>query len=59
MQVYATIGMDSSSISCKQLVSSLHLAFLKTGTGVDTEIGTGVNQEAHLCKSIRHIEAAG
>jgi len=48
MQGYATIGMYNSAIWCEQLITTLCPAFSKMATGVDAEIGTGCNQEAHL-----------
>ena len=48
--------MDNSAISCERLITGLCPAFSKTGTGVNAEIGAGVDQEAHLCKPIRHTE---
>jgi len=50
--------MYKSAIYCEQLTTSLCPAFSKTGMGEDAEIGAGVDQEAHLCEMIRHIEAA-
>jgi len=49
----------NSAICCEQLITGLYPAFSKMGTGLDAEIGAGVDQEAHLCELIRHIEAAG
>jgi len=51
--------MDNSAVSCEQLITGLCLVFSKAGTGVDAEIGAGVDQEAELGKPIRHMEAAG
>jgi hypothetical protein len=59
MQGETAICVDGSAICCKQLVTSLHPAFSKTGTGVDSEIGVSVYQESRLRVPIRHIEAAG
>jgi len=51
--------MYGSAICCEQLITSLCPAFLKAGTGVDTKIGAGVDQEAYLRQLVHHIEAAG
>jgi hypothetical protein len=58
MQGYATVGTYNSVICCEQLITSLCPAFSKTGTGVNTEIGASVDQEAYLCELIHYIEAA-
>jgi hypothetical protein len=51
--------MYGSAIYCEQLVTSLCPSFSKAGTGVDTKIGAGVDQEAYLRQLIHYIEAAG
>jgi hypothetical protein len=53
------LSVDNSAISGDQLIRSPHPALSETGTGVEAEIGAGVDQEARLRKPIRHIEAAG
>jgi hypothetical protein len=57
-QDYSTLGMDSSVICYEQLITSLCPFFSKTGTGVDVELGVGVDQETHLCKPTSHVEMA-
>jgi len=51
--------MYGRAIRCELLITILCPAFSKAGTGVDTKIGVGVDQEAYLRQLIYLMHAAG